>query len=379
MYRHDFGSFIPMSFRTLNPAADYYHNWHIDAIAHHLNQVMQGKIKRLLITLPPATLKSHCVSVAWPAWMLGRNPNCKLLYLHVSHNLGRELHDQTVRLMRSNRYKALFDNLKIDINTRSITTEFGGQRQFTTMLSHVTGLHCDIAIIDDPISALDVLSPKLRHAVKEQFDYSILQRLNKNSGAIIVVMQRLHEDDLAAYLMKKEGWVHLDLSALALKDEECHLTHGRIHHRKKGEALHPALHNHKQLAEILRQIGGYAFNYQYLQGQYPLRFGEQGWGTVFASTMRQGQFYDATKHWFTNESKPQMGFVDLKEEDIMLPRLFGIGHDPCPPDMRTQMNMDEYLHALSKLSEYQKKMADDFENKTGAYAFLKDRKKKELI
>ncbi len=105
---------------------------------------------------------------------------------------------------------------------------------------------------------------------------------DKKNGAIVLVMQRLHEDDLTAHLLAKdEGWVHLNLPAIAMQDEIWNLPYGQTYLRKKGEALHEARESREQLVGILKAIGGHPFSYQYLQGAYKPRFGDTGHGCIW--------------------------------------------------------------------------------------------------
>ena len=76
--RNDFPCFIRKTFQTINPGIAYEHNWHRDLICDYLNAIERGEIKRLIINIPPRTLKSVCVSVAWPAWLLGHNSKIRI-------------------------------------------------------------------------------------------------------------------------------------------------------------------------------------------------------------------------------------------------------------------------------------------------------------
>jgi hypothetical protein len=82
--RTDLATFIHRTFQTVSPAQAYQHNWHIEAMAWHLQQCMEGGIRRLLITLPPRYLKSICASVAFPAWLLGRDPSKRVVCVSYS-------------------------------------------------------------------------------------------------------------------------------------------------------------------------------------------------------------------------------------------------------------------------------------------------------
>jgi hypothetical protein len=79
LMRHDFHAFIERSFYELNPTTKFLDNWHIHVLAHYLEQFRWGNIKRLLICVPPRSLKSHCASIALPAWLLGHNPSAQII------------------------------------------------------------------------------------------------------------------------------------------------------------------------------------------------------------------------------------------------------------------------------------------------------------
>ena len=358
LYRHDFGSFIQCAFGILNPHVQFQDNWHIQLMANYLKQVSDGKIKRLIINMPPRMLKSECVSVAWPAWELGRNPHKKILCLHASNALGRDLDEACFELMASRRYRSLFPSTIIKSEANRLMTSFKGRRQFMPIMGRLTGLGSDIIIIDDPMSSTEARNMHERQSLNDQFDDNILQRLNdKTNGAIVLVMQRLHEEDLTSHLLAKdEGWVHLNLPAIAVQDEIWELPYGQKYQRAKGEALHEARESREQLLGILKALGGYPFSYQYLQGAYKPHFGEEGYGSIWLTPQREGVFWDAR----TSPQRP-FGFYDLKEEDLILPKVFNIGYDPHPPDMRDGLSPEELKIGLAQyrevMMEHQRKVA----------------------
>ncbi len=114
LLRQDLGAFIEKSFRNLYPALPYHHNWHIDAFAWHLCEVMRGRIKRLLITVPPRSLKSHCASVAFPAWVLGHQPGRRVVTVSYGNDLAVEHANAFRKLIRSDWYRDLFPFTHID-------------------------------------------------------------------------------------------------------------------------------------------------------------------------------------------------------------------------------------------------------------------------
>ena len=151
-----------------------------------------------------------------------------------------------------------------------VTTK-GGGRFAIAVGGSFTGRGADVIIIDDPMKADDAQSEKVRASVNNWYGATLVSRLDdKEKGAIILVMQRLHEDDLAGKLLREEGWRHLDLPAIAEEDQEVPIAPGVVHRRQKGEVLHPTRELLAVLAEIKREMGSLAFSSQYLQRPVPL-------------------------------------------------------------------------------------------------------------
>jgi predicted phage terminase large subunit-like protein len=175
-------------------------------------------------------------------------------------------------VIMSDWYRALFPNVQLckDTEEECATTE-GGGRFVVPVGGSFTGRGADVIIIDDPIKAEDAQSEKLRRAVNEWYGTTLFSRLDdKERGAIILVMQRLHEDDLAGKLLREGSWTHLNLPAIAEEDEEIPIGPGVMHRRKKGEALHPAREPLSSLEKTKRQMGSIAFSAQYQQRPIPL-------------------------------------------------------------------------------------------------------------
>jgi len=275
LYKHDFCSFTQFAFNELNPHIKYTHNWHINVIAEALAKVESGAIKRLIINLPPRMLKSHCASISFPAWVLGRDPTKNILCITGSNDLGSDLEDNFYRLVKSNRYRALFSQIAYSQSSRRISTQFGGFRKSACMETSLTGVGADVVIIDDPISTSKAMDESERKNVNLTFDQNIYQRLNdKHDGAIIIVMQRLHENDLCGHILQKSSdWHHINLPAFAVEDEEWILSSGKMIKRKKWDALHPERESYQELVNLRYKIGAHAFAYQFLQGQMKPAFG----------------------------------------------------------------------------------------------------------
>lgn len=273
LQRRDFMSFMIGAFPKIRGGADLQPNWHLDAIAYQLERVYRGASRRLLVTLPPRNLKSIMTSVAWVAWCLGRNPRLSFVCVSYANELSLKHARDCRGLMQTAWYRRLFPQTVIAA-TRSAVHDFdttrGGGRLATSVGGTLTGRGGDIIIIDDPINPKEANSDVQREGVNDWFASTLASRLNdKASGAIITVMQRLHQYDLAGMLIESGGWDLLSLPAIAVDDEPIPLTRGRYHHRRAGDVLHPAHEPQEALDEVKRLQGSLYFAAQYQQDPVP--------------------------------------------------------------------------------------------------------------
>jgi predicted phage terminase large subunit-like protein len=265
----NFSCFIHKCFETINPGIEYQPNWHIDLIAEKLEAVREGKIKRLIINMPPRALKSVCVSVAWPAWLLGISPTCRIIVASYSQVLSIKHSLDCRSIMESSWYKEMFPNTRLSNkhNTKSkfLTTDFGF-RFATSVGGSITGEGADYLIIDDPHNPTHIHSKRQREKVKTWYEQTFATRLNdKKKGAIILVMQRLHEGDLAGILLaSSKRWQHLKLPAIAKELQEFELN-GKKHVFRPGELLHSIREEIAELNDIEEELGSHNFAAQYLQ------------------------------------------------------------------------------------------------------------------
>src|SRR5262245_52881886 len=179
-------------------------------------RVQAGEISRLLINQPPRSLKSICVSVAYVAWLLGHDPSRRIIVVCYSNELAAELHRQFRMVVHSAWYQALFPAMRAarDTDIEFVTTA-GGCRYATSTGGTITGRGGDLIIIDDPQKAEEAMSEPARRRLIDWYNGTLVSRLNdKKHGAIIVVMQRFHENDLAGHLLEQPGWTYLDLPAI---------------------------------------------------------------------------------------------------------------------------------------------------------------------
>ena len=267
--RADFYSFIQAIFPFVSPNSPLMRNWHLEAMAYALTRVLQGEIRRLIITVPPRSLKSICASVAFPAFALGHNPRLRFICASYAENLALA-HSRSCRdVMRSRLYQRLFPNTQIVLgrdNQIEFSTARGGYRMSTSVGGTLTGRGGNFVIIDDPMKAQDAFSELARKNVTEWYSHTLLSRLdNKAEDSIVLVMQRLHVDDLAGHLLEQGGWVHLNLPAIAESEQDIPIAPRRMHHRKLGDLLHADREPQSVLDEAKYEMGSMAFAAQYQQ------------------------------------------------------------------------------------------------------------------
>jgi predicted phage terminase large subunit-like protein len=288
LLRSDLGLFAREVFAHLHPGGEYSHNWHIDYVASKLMAALRGDIKRLIVCMPPRSMKSILGSVALPAWALGRNPSLNIIAVSYAQDLSEKLSSDCRSVMLGAWYQGLFPNTRLSPARSAVnefTTSHHGMRMATSTAGVLTGRGADLIIIDDPLKVEDALSDVSRRRVNDWYGNTLVSRLNnKQTGVIILIMQRLHEDDLAGYLMGKESWEVVSLPAIA--EEQEHLTIESVlgndqHVRSVGEALDSTREPLATLDAIHRSMGDYHFSSQYQQRPAPM-----GGGLVKAEWFR---------------------------------------------------------------------------------------------
>lgn len=216
--RSDFKSFLYRCMLTLNPNAQFMHNWHIDAISWQLQRVRVGEVTRLIINLPPRYLKSLTVSVIFPAFLLGHKPWLKIFGISYATDLSTKHAADFRAIVESSWYRRAFSNMRVARAADSdVFTTKTGFRRSTSVTAALTGFGGDIFIIDDPQKPADALSETQRNGLTQWFSNTLRSRLdNKEKGIIIVVMQRVHLLDLTGYLTENsDEWTVLSLPAIS--------------------------------------------------------------------------------------------------------------------------------------------------------------------
>ena len=211
--RTDFHAFVQKVFETVSPNATYLDNWHIKLICSEISDMLTGKNRRLIINIPPRYMKSIICSVALPAFILGHNPKATVICVSYSDDLSLKFANDCRNVMESDWYKDMFPGTRISKSRRSVadfeTTKNGG-RLSTSVGGTLTGRGADFIVIDDPIKPTDATSDIIREKVNQWFQTTLCSRLNdKKLGCILLIMQRLHENDMTGFLLNSDmGFKH---------------------------------------------------------------------------------------------------------------------------------------------------------------------------
>ena len=270
--RDDFYVFAQRAFRELHDDP-YMDNWHIQAIAYQLIRLEKGDFTRLLVTMPPRTMKSFLASVCLPAWILGRNPSAKIICASYAQALSNEFAFEMRRLMQTKWYRSVFPNVHIDAKKASVDevkTTRGGYRLSTSVGGSLTGRGADLIVIDDPIKASDALSQPVMESAIKWFSNTVSSRLNNpKTGKIVVVAQRLQPEDLPGQLAAKGGWEELTLPMVAWQDQEIELIEGTIFNRPAGHLLHEERFGEDPIRRLRSEMTEQDFEAQYNQRPLP--------------------------------------------------------------------------------------------------------------
>jgi len=258
--RLDLPAFVQKCFQTLTPGQTFIPAWHTRAISYQLERVRQGEIKRLIINMPPRSLKSITASVSFPAFVLGHDPTRRIICASYSGELAHKLSNDFRAILNSSWYRKIFPATQIGAykdNETEIELTRRGFRLATSVGGTLTGRGGQIIIIDDPLKPIDGLSEAKRRNANDWFSNTVLSRLDdKRTGSIVIVMQRVHLDDLSGFVLSQsDDWVVLNLPSIAEVDEHIPLTGGQFYRRRIGDILSAEREPLATLEQLRLQLG----------------------------------------------------------------------------------------------------------------------------
>lgn len=214
---NDFHSFAQAAFTNLNPGIPWQDNWNLECICEHLQALERGDFNKLIINLPPRSLKSFLCGVAFPAWVLGRTPNTRFIQTSYSFTLAT-LASATCRdLLNSDFCHALFPHVALSPTQNQKhhwETVQRGQYYAASALGTITGVGCDYLLLDDPLKPMEAFSEAIRTSTNANIRGTLFSRFNNQlTGKFLMIMQRVHEDDPTGHLLRDGGYTLLKLPA----------------------------------------------------------------------------------------------------------------------------------------------------------------------
>lgn len=272
----DFYFFVRYMFQA-SKGYKWSKNWHHDLICESLMKVYRGEVKNLIINIPPRYSKTEIAVVNFIAWALGKNPKCNFIHTSYSVDLARSNLEKSKLLIKSEEYQQIFDVRIQDGNDgkKEWMTESGGIVYASGVKGGLTGFGAGALIgedaedrpefsgaiiIDDPLKATEGRSDTVRGGINDWFIETLQSRRNSRDTPIILIMQRLHEEDLSGFLLdggSSEEWHHVKIPAL----------------QKDGSALWGLKHTAEEL-NALDRANPYMFAGQYQQEPAPGEGGE---------------------------------------------------------------------------------------------------------
>jgi hypothetical protein len=183
--RADFYSFMLRCFADLNSGAAYLPSWHIEVLAARLQSVQDGRIRRLIVNIPPRHLKSLAASIALPAWLLGHDPTLEIINVTYGQELSEKFARDCRAIMTSPWYRTLFQTrlASARASLQELATTRGGFRMATSVGGVLTGRGADLILIDDPVKPSDAMSDSRRTAANEWFDGTLYSASTTRPGA----------------------------------------------------------------------------------------------------------------------------------------------------------------------------------------------------
>lgn len=282
-----FSAFVQYAWEVLEPGKPLLWNWHLELVCEKLQKLymrhLEGEACRLIINVPPRNLKSTIVTVCFPVWV----------WIQENEINGKKILGASKRFISTSYAQSLSTKHAVDSRTliqsdwfqrgwghrfqlsdeQDTKTEYlndkRGHRIATSMHGTATGKGGDFLTVDDPHDTTIAESDVQRKATIDAFDQKFTSRLdNKKTGAIVIVMQRLHQEDLTGHLLKQGGWEHILLPAEW--EEKDAITHifplsGHVVRRETGDLLHPEREGPAELAAMKKSLGSQGFAGQYQQ------------------------------------------------------------------------------------------------------------------
>jgi predicted phage terminase large subunit-like protein len=369
--------FIKDAWAVVEPSDRFIDNWHIQAVAEHLEAVSRSQIRNLVINMPPRHTKSLLVSVFWPCWEWITYPSRRWLYSSYASQLSIRDSIKCRRLIESAWYQSQWADrffLAFDANTtRKFDTNHSGYRLATSVGGSATGEGGDRVVCDDPHNVQEAESDSVRKATLDWWDTVMSTRLNDpKTGAKVIVAQRCHEKDLSGHVLGQGGYEHLCLPA-EFEKRGPKTVIGWVDPRiEPGELLNPERFGQPEIAELKLRLGSYAAAGQLQQRPAPAEGGlfKRQWWRFYKEL--PSKFDEIVQSW-------DCAFKETQTSDFVVGQVWGrVGADKYLLDQsRGRMDLPATLQAVVRISERwpaaQAKLIEDKANGPAVIQLLKSK------
>ena len=330
--RRSLREFVAQAWHVVEPATPFAPGWHIDAICEHLEAVTRGEIRNLVVNMPPRHMKSLAISVFWPAWVWATQPEKRWIFASYAQALATRDSLKCRHIIQSPWYRARWDDVYQLSDEQNAKMRFEnnrrGYRLATSVGGVTTGEGGDVLVVDDPHNVLQAESDAIRQSVLDWWDMAMSTRGNDPATvARVVVMQRVHEQDLSGHVFEQGGYEHLCLpaeyeGAVWVKGSPLNATGGvtgigwRDPRTQDGELLWSERFNARDLAELKTRLGSYGASAQLQQRPSPAAGGllKRDWWRFAAAP--PDQFDAIAMSW-------DCAFKDLEDSDYVVGQVWG--------------------------------------------------------
>ena len=273
--RRSLADFARMAWPVLEPATPLKWGWALDAICDHLEAVTAGQSRRLLMNVPPGSMKSLLTGVIWPAWEWIERPELRFLGTAHKQDLGVRDNMKCRRLIQSKWYQSRWPiTLTSDQNAKTkFENERTGFREAMAFAS-MTGSRGDRVILDDPHSVDDANSSVKLQADITTFREALPSRVNNELSAIVIIMQRLNEADVSAVAIEL-GYDHLCIPMRYEAGRSKWFVGTGDPRTAEGDLMFPERFPESQVRELEETMGTYA-----VAGQLQQRPSPRGGGII---------------------------------------------------------------------------------------------------
>jgi len=342
-----FRDYLDFIWPVMEPDNPFMDGWHIGFMCEIFQAVADGELTRILLNVPPRHMKSLTATVGWPTYMWTRKPSLEFMFASYASELATKHSVDRRDIIQSPQYRSRFGRKVRLKHGENLKTQFantaGGSMKASPIGGQLMGFGGDILVVDDPHNATRVESDLEREAVITYFRKGLVTRLNdKKNGPIIVIMQRLHEHDLASHCIEM-GYEHFCLPSPAPeRTTYVFPLSKKTKTVEAGEPLWPEREDEDVLKRMEIEMGPYDFAAQYGQRPAPISggiFKKHWWRryqeapsvhihnakkiAIFADTsMKAKQENDYTVFaWWAMNASGQANLVDLTREKYEYPDL----------------------------------------------------------